>query len=131
MQVEFDYISGMQGKICEYPYAFINVQSQIFNEKDFSNFSPSINIPKPKYSVRSHGQSERLANRGKRGMWRGIQTGGEPHKNISQSVSSLLQKKGFKKYQPCARLKDTGPFTDPSVVPQMIRLLIIREGTFS
>lgn len=96
MQVEFDYISGMQGKICEYPYAFINVQSQIFNEKDFSNFSPSINIPKPKYSVRSHGQSERLANRGKRGMWRGIQTGGEPHKNISQSVSSLLQK-GFKK----------------------------------
>jgi hypothetical protein len=65
-------------------------------EKDLSNFSPSINIPKPKDSVRSHGQSETLANRGKRGMWRGIQNGGEPHKNISQSVSSLLQK-GFYK----------------------------------
>lgn len=52
---------------------------------------------------------------------------------IKPSVSLLVPsfRRVLKKYQPCARLKDTGPFTDASEVPQMTRLLIIREGTFS
>ena len=100
-------------------------------EKDLSNVSPSINIPKAKYSVRRHGQSERLANRGKRGTWRGIQNGGESHKNISQSVSSLLQK-GF--YKIPALCQTEGTQAHSQMTQRFLKwqgLLIIREGTLS
>lgn len=112
--------------ICFYQYAISNIElRKIFQTSVLALTFRNLNIPSEAMVSQRDLRTEEREGCGEEY---------KPEESlIKPSVSLLVPsfRRVLKKYQPCARLKDTGPFTDASEVPQMTRLLIIREGTFS